>query len=1064
MATCANCGENNPDRARFCLACGAALAVAEAAHDVRKTVSVLFCDVTGSTAMGERLDPESLRTIMARYFDEMRVVIEAHGGKVEKFIGDAVMAVFGVPVLHEDDALRAVRSAADMRSALARLNEELDRGWGTRIQTRIGVNTGEVVAGSGEQTIATGDAVNTAARLEQHAQPGEILLGEPTYALVRHAVRVEAVPPIDAKGKGQPLDAYRLLAVFDVARDVGRRLDSPLVGRAHELQLAEEAFGRAARERSCHLFTVFGSAGVGKSRLTQEVLERVESRATVVRGRCLPYGRGITFWPLAEIVHDVAGLSGDETPTEAQAKIEKVVEGDPSEHLVAERVAGLIGLGDATGSTEESFWAVRKLFESLGRRRPVVVLFDDIHWAEPTLLDLIESIADWTNDAAIMLMCLARPELLDGRPGWAGGKVNATSIRLEPLRDDESEALIANLLGGLDLPPAVLGRITDASGGTPLFVEEMIGMLVDDGMLALEDGAWKVMAPIDDVPVPPTISALLAARLDRLSAQERTTIEAASVVGKEFWKDAVGALLPGDGDGVPSDAIMSLVRKDILRPDRSRTSGDESYRFRHILIRNAAYGGISKNDRARLHEAFATWLEQRFHDRMAEYEEIVGYHLEQAFETRASLGPADEKTRELAVRAAGALASSGRRALARGDDTAARVLLGRASALAGNSATPDLLFDFARSMRFEDATRAMELFDEAAESARRAGDHGLEWRARVQRTYAYVQTVSGVRAVPEAKRVAVEAIRVLEELGDHAGSADAWAFLAECHNSVGEQSEMLRAADRAVEHARLAGDAVAEFSARRVITSAFTWGPAPVSEFVARARLMMEESRGSPLLEASAMGAMGGALALGGEFEESRTFRRRSSALYRELGQSLALSNRGFTEGQDEMLAGEFAAAEGILRESCDALERIGEVGLLSTLVCVHGESLYQLGRFAEAEACSVRGEELGALDDLATQIYWRGLRAKCWARRGRAEEALAFAHEAVVIARTTQGLHWQAQSLVDHAEALEVVGRPREALDVAREALELFERKGIVPLIDRTKKRIARLEASGSV
>ena len=1063
MAICSSCGENNPDRARFCLACGAALPVVEEVRDVRKTVTVLFCDVTGSTAMGEKLDPESLRTVMTRYFGEMRTVIESHGGKVEKFIGDAVMAVFGVPVIHEDDALRAVRAASDMRSALERLNEELERDWGTRIQTRTGVNTGEVVAGTGDQTIATGDAVNTAARLEQHADPGEILLGEPTYALVRRAVRVESVAPIDAKGKGSPVAAYRLLDVFDVARDAGRRLDSPLVGRAHELQLAEEAFARLARERSCHLFTIFGSAGVGKSRLTQEVLARIEARATVCRGRCLPYGRGITFWPLAEIVHDLAGLTGDETPDDVQAKIAKLVEGDPSERVVAERVAGLLGLGDASSITEEAFWAVRKMFESLGRDRPLVVIFDDIHWAEPTLLDLIENIADWANDAAIMLLCLARPELLEARPGWAGGKVNASSIRLEPLQEDESATLIANLLGGLNLPAAVLGRINEASGGTPLFVEEMIGMLVDDGVLALEEGVWKVSTAIDDVPVPPTITALLAARLDRLSAPERRTIEAASVVGKEFWYDSVNALIPEAERPATSGAIMSLVRKDVFRPDRSHVGGEDAYRFRHILIRNAAYNAIAKSERARLHEAFATWLEERFRDRLTEYEEIVGYHLEQAYETRASLGPADAGARSLAERAAVSLATSGRRALARGDDNAAMDLLGRARGLIGDEAPAELLFDFARSIRYRDALSAVRLFDEAAAAARAIGDRGLEWRARVQGKYAHVQTLSGVELVPETKKIAHEAIGIFEELGDHAGSAAAWVLLAELHNSVGEHAQMLAAAERATEFARLIGDEGLEFFARRMINSALMWGPTPVPEYIRRATRLMEESGGSPLLEASAMRVLGGALAMAGRFDEGRTLSRRSLALFKELGQVLPLANRGFSEGQDEMLAGEFAVAEEIIRESCDALERIGEVGLLSTIVNVHGEALLELGRVDEADACSVRGEQLGALDDLATQIYWRRLRAKVRARQGRDEEALALGREAVAIAEGTQGLRWQADSLRVLSEVLEIIGRPDEALVVARETLERYERKGIVPSIEGTRALIARLEAAGS-
>lgn len=1062
MSGCSNCGEENPERARFCLACGAALPQAESQRDVRKTVTILFCDVTGSTAMGEKLDPESVRNVMTRYFDAMRAVIDSHGGTVEKFIGDAVMAVFGVPIVHEDDALRAVRAAVEMRTALAELNADLERDWGTRIQTRIGINTGEVVAGAGAQTVATGDAVNTAARLEQNAQPGEILIGEPTYRMVRHAVRAERVDAIDAKGKSAPLSAYRLVETYDVAHDAGRRLDSPLVGRTHELQLAEEAFERAVRERSCSLFTVFGSPGVGKSRLAQEVLARVDGRATVCRGRCLPYGRGITFWPLGEIVRDLAGLAGDETAADALAKIAKLTEGDRNEHIIAGGVAGLIGLADASAMAmaEEGFWAVRKMFESIARRHPLVVVFDDIHWAEPGLLDMIEHIIDWADDAPILLMCLARADLLEGRPGWGGGKQNATSVRLEPLRDEESETLIANLLGGLDLPAGVLKRITDAAGGTPLFVEEMAGMLVDDGFLKREKGSWKVVAAIDDVPVPATISALLDARLDRLLPEERRAIQAASIIGKEFWIDAVTALVPEDARADTRDAVRSLVRKDVVRPDRSQTGGDDAFQFRHILVRNSAYNAIPKLERARLHEAFAVWLTNRFGDRLAEYEEIVGYHLEQAFEARVALGPADADARVLARRASQSLAASGRRALARGDDTAGRDLLGRARALLGEAAPASVIFDFARSVRFSDAPHAEALFAEAVEAARSEGDQQLEWRARVAETSAHLQTASGVDVVLEAKQVAHEAIEVLESAGNDAGCADAWSLLAECHNPIGEHTQMLAAAERAIEFARRVGDERSEYFASRSMVTALMFGPTPVADFLAWAERWRESSQ-SPLLKASALRVLAGALAQSGAFEEARQLGQQSHALFVDLGQTLPIASQGFGRGQNEMWAGEYTEAEGILRESCDALGLIGEVGLLSTLLCVHGEALYEVGRIDEAEECSIRGEQLGRLDDLATQIYWRKLRARVRARQGHFDEAIALAREAVSIAEPTQGLLWQAEAIRALAEVLEAAGRTPEALEAARDALARYERKGIVPIVDRTRARVARLQAA---
>src|SRR4249919_3779166 len=358
MPSCPQCGQENPDGFKFCGSCGAPL-TAERSRDVRKTVTVVFCDVTGSTALGEQLDPESLRRVMGRYFDEMRAVVERHEGTVEKFIGDAVMAVFGIPVLHEDDALRGVRAAWEMRSRLQELNAELERDWGVRIQVRTGVNTGEVVAGdpSGGQRFATGDTVNVAKRFEEAAPAGEILLGEPTYRLVRDAVEVEAVEPLELKGKGEPVGAYRLLAVEAGAPGRARRLDSPMVGRKRERSALDQAYDRAAGERACHLFTVLGAAGVGKSRLVAEFLDGLDEQTTIVHGRCLPYGEGITFWPLLEVVRR---LYGEDFPSTITASLA----GDENAELIAERIGATLGLVENTGPTDETFWAVRKLFEA----------------------------------------------------------------------------------------------------------------------------------------------------------------------------------------------------------------------------------------------------------------------------------------------------------------------------------------------------------------------------------------------------------------------------------------------------------------------------------------------------------------------------------------------------------------------------------------------------------------------------------------------------------------------------------------------------------------------------
>jgi class 3 adenylate cyclase len=667
MPTCPNCGEETPERARFCPVCGVAQTEVPGPQGLRKVVTIVFCDLCDSTKLGERLDPETLRQVIASYFEAMSEALNRHEGAIEKFIGDAVMAVFGTPTVREDDALRAVRAAAEMRSTLAELNDQLEQRWGVRLQARTGVNTGEVITGdpSRGEGFVSGDAVNVAARLEQTAPPDEILIGERTLDLVRDSVVVEPVTPLELKGKSEPVPAFRLVEVTDGPAERARRLDAPLVGRERELALLREAFDRTVEGDGCELVTLVGPAGIGKSRLAEDFGASVAGEAKVVTGRCLSYGEGLTFWPLRAIVEGLVGSADDESSEQAQARIARLLEDDEDTATIVERVAGALGQSEAAAYPAETFWAVRKLLEAAAREQPLVLLFEDIHWAEPTFLELIEDLAGKTEGVPILIVAAARTDLFDIRPDFGGAVEAATKLELHPLGADQSRTLIEQLVGDAGAAADLPDRVFAAAQGNPLFVEELVRMLLEER----------------HADVPPTIHALLAARLDRLEPAERAVVEAAAVVGRSFSGGAVLELTGGDDRDELERQLSALVAKQLIEPDGSRFAGESTFSFDHILVRDVAYQGILKGQRSELHAGFAAWLERVAGERANEYEEILGYHLERAHRYLAELGPLDERGHELATRAAARLGSSGGRALARGDIGPAVNLLERAVSL-----------------------------------------------------------------------------------------------------------------------------------------------------------------------------------------------------------------------------------------------------------------------------------------------------------------------------------------------------------------------------------------------
>jgi predicted ATPase/class 3 adenylate cyclase len=1040
VITCPNCGEENPDRFRLCGFCGTALAPALPAQEVRKTVTIVFSDLQGSTALGERLDSEALREVMSRYFDEMKGALELHGGTIEKYIGDAIMAVFGLPVVREDDALRAVRAAAEMKRRLADLNGELMSKWGVELRNRTGVNTGEVVAGdpSTGQRLVTGDTVNTAARLEQAAPTLEVLLGEPTYKLVRNAVEVEAVEPLQLKGKAENVPAYRLVSVEELGQQERAR-PRVFVGRDSELDRLDIAYRDVVAESTPRTVTILAEAGVGKSRLTEEFLASVGDEALVLSGRCLPYGRGITFWALGEIVRQAAGITDDDSPSVALPRIAAAVSGDAE---VAERIAAAVGLVERPFPLEELFFAVRRFFELLARTKPVVVLWEDLHWAEATLLELIERVA---GDSAgpLLVICTARPTLLEV---WQRG-LPGDLIDLQPLSEEAIDQFVEGLLGNSSVDAAVRRRIIDASEGNPLYAEQMFSMLVDDGILQQTDDGWSVDSSLENLSMPPTIHALLTARLDGLRVDERAVVDVASIVGLEFAHDAVEALVP---DGVRAEVeqrLEALVKKRLVRQTRTYDQAARMYRFDHILIRDAAYAGLLKRRRAGLHEQFADWGERVNAERQrgVEYEEILGFHLEQAHAYLAELEEPDEHQRQLAHRAAVKLDGAGRRALEREDMPAAANLLRRAHDLYAEDdrARLELIPDLAHALTQTGEFPWAEIFlREAVETAQRLDLPAIAAEARLSQLT--TERHAGGADTNWSNTVLAELDTAMPLFqADDRRLAKAWRMAMDAHGISYRFGDAAAAAERALRHARLGGDDRGAAAAATSYAMAALYGPTPVAEAIARCEETLAATADNRRLNAFVTLLMSPLHAMSGDFAAGRRLYAEARASFDEMGATLLGARTSLQSAVVELLAGDSEAAERELRRDYETLERMGERYLRPTVAANLALLLCREARFEEAASYAAVAEEISADDDVESQALWRSAKALILARSEDAETAEAIGQAAVELLRRTDALVQIADALVVQATILEEHGKAAERDDALNEAASLYARKG---------------------
>jgi class 3 adenylate cyclase/tetratricopeptide (TPR) repeat protein len=989
-----------------------AAATVEPAPTVRKVVSVLFADVEGSTRLASTVDAETLRAVMGRFFAAMRAVAERHGGTLEKFSGDDVMVVFGVPTVREEDPLRAVRAASEMRDALVELNHDLERNHGVRLGVRVGVNTGEVVAGDPrESPFVTGEAVNVGKRLQEAAAPGDVLLGPLTVSLTRGSVDAEPHGTLEVRGRPEPVATYRLVALVDDS-SLGQGELGRLVGRGRELRRLREGYKQARDKRRTTLLLVLGEPGIGKTRLARELVNRLDD-ARILVGRCASYGEDATYLPLVEVVRQVT----------RESPLEDVLRGVDDADRVAFVLRALTGELDEPFSVADASWAAQRFFAALAREAPVLVVLDDLHWAAPVFLDLLEQLVSRTRGIPLVLLGLARPELTERRPQWAENAEARVEVRLERLSDEETVALVAGR-GGKNLERRVLDRLVATAEGNPLFAEQLFEVVHERGPDALTS-------------VPPTVDALIAGRLDGLERQERAALERAAVIGRDFRASELVALSPPEEAAIAAQTLASLARGRFVRRRRVAAVAD-TFAFQHVLIRDAAYNATPKERRAELHERFGDWLVERGDAP----DEIVGFHLESAYRNLLELGPVGRHGLQLAREASECLGRAGMRAFKRNDLPATCGLLERAVALLPeHERTRELLVELGVARLLagnpDDAEAAVR---GALQLARAAEDRRIERRAELELEALEIHRHGSPERLLE---VATAAVPYFENVGDHRSLGRAWIHVGWvqgayfCRNSQWEQ-----ASEHALDEYRASGwpttRCVSEFS------DALLFGPRHVDDAIARATATLDDSAGRAG-EATVLSVLALLEAMRANVDRGRELIVRAVAVHDELGSTLASLMCSTRAATIELYAGALEAALELYEGACTELDQRGFHAHLSTCGAEFADALYEAGRYDDAERWAEKARSYAGEGDVSAAFSWRAALAKVRARRGSFEEAESLAREAIDLVETTDALNQQGNVYLALAEVRRLAARNDEASAAVAAAVVAFERKGNV-------------------